>query len=175
MEIKSRQSPPRSGTDPFLGAVLATALVGIAAVALFMMGLPKSPVIVPLLLLASVLVRAARFGVLPGIIAALAAFAAYNFLFVEPYFTLRVSHYSDVITLAVFLATAALTGWLAGRLKDEADSASRRMEHLNHLANLTKLLAQCETSDEVLLSLIDESFQLSGSPVVLLGGAGGID
>ncbi len=59
------------------------------------------------------LVAAARFGVLPGMVAALASFAAYNFLFVEPLYTLRVTHAADVAALAVFLLTAGLTGWLA--------------------------------------------------------------
>lgn len=153
---------------PLAGALLSIAIIGTVAIAMFVVGPPEPPVIVPLLLLASVLVGAMRFGVWSGLAAAIAAFAAYNFLFVEPYFTLRVAHFTDIVTLAVFLLTAGLTGWLAGRLRDEADSASRRLDHLDHLASLTASLANAGTKVDALNGLVRQAHSLSKGQAIVL-------
>ena len=163
----------RQGTGPVAGSLLSVLIVGVFALTLSGTSPLDPPVIVPLLLLASVLIGAARFGVWPGIAAAVAAFAAYNFLFVEPYYTLRVAHFADIVTLSVFLLTASLTGWLAGRLRDEADSARRRMDHLNHLASLTETLARARTSGEALQGLVRHVHGLSRCLAVILSDSDG--
>lgn len=131
----------------------------------------ETPAAVPLLLLATVLVAAARFGVLPGMVAALASFAAYNFLFVEPLYTLRVTHAADVAALAVFLLTAGLTGWLAGRLRDEADSARRRAIHLDRIAQLTNALSQATSQQAALEALAREAHALTSDAAYILQGS----
>ena len=153
---------------------MAIALVMATALALFLLWPHGPAVILPLVLLTAVLVGAARFGVWPSLAAAFAAFAAYNFLFVEPYFTLRVAHLADMATLAVFLLTAGLTGWLAGRLRDEADSASRRMEHLDRLASLTAALARADTVPTALQAVARQVYSMSGGASIVLEERDGI-
>jgi two-component system, OmpR family, sensor histidine kinase KdpD len=156
-------------------AAVAVALVFLTALLVKAVQPDQPQPAIPLVLLAMVLTSAARFGVWPGLAAAIAAFMAYNFLFVEPYFTLQVTHLADVVTLAVFLLTAGLTGWLAGRLRDEADSSARRAEHLKCLSSLTTQLAHSLTEADALENLARQSHALTSGPVLLLrGGADSI-
>lgn len=154
------------GTLVSVGAVLAAAAI------LKILQDDEPSVIVPLLLLATVLIGAARFGAAPGLAAAVSAFAAYNFLFVQPYFTFRVAQLSDMVTLGVFLLTAGLTGWLAGRLREAADAASRRASHLDRLAHFTASLAASGSAAEVLEILAIEAGRLGGGPAVILARMG---
>lgn len=78
-----------------------------------------------MIFLAGVLVSAVLFGSGPAYLAAAAAFAVYNFYLVDPRFTFSMDP-EDVITLAVFLIVAMLTGNLAGRIRDEAARAKAR-------------------------------------------------
>lgn len=151
-----------SGTLVSIGVVVSVAAI------LKILQHEEPSVIVPLLLLATVLSGAARFGTAPGLAAAVSAFAAYNFLFVEPHFTFRVANVSDMITLGVFLLTAGLTGWLAGRLREAADAASRRAGHLDRLAHLTASLADSASGSEVLDALAREAHGLGRGAAIIL-------
>ena len=67
-----------------------------------------------MLFLTAVLVNAVRCGFWIGLTSAFAAFATFNFLFVEPRFTFNVTHPQDLISLAVFLLVLGLN-LLAGK------------------------------------------------------------
>jgi two-component system sensor histidine kinase KdpD len=83
-----------------------------------------------LLFTLAVLVAALRQGLPAGIAAAVGAFLAENFFFVEPTFTFSVARPSDWSTLLVQLAAGATTGFLVGRLREEADAAEARAQAL---------------------------------------------
>ena len=69
---------------------------------------------VSMLFLGAVLLSAVLYGVEIAIFASLLAFMAYNFFFTQPYYTLQVEHWSDLLALLVFLIVAIVTGTLAG-------------------------------------------------------------
>lgn len=127
----------------------------------------------PLLFLFAVLASAATFGFGPGIAAAGFAFATYNFLFVEPYFTLRVASPADVLALTLFVVTAGLTGWLAGKARDDADAANRRAAHLAELSRFTAALAECGTQDSVLAALSRHVSNITSDAVLVMTEASG--
>ena len=102
------------------------------------------------LFFAAVLLSATRYGFWVGIASALAAFALFNFFFVEPLYTLRVDNPADFMALAEFLLMAALTGFLAGRLREEADAAKSRAEVLEVLSDFAADLAQAKDADAIL-------------------------
>ena len=81
---------------------------------------------VALLYLLAVLATAALFGSGPAVVAALGAFVASNYLFVEPRYTLHVANPDDVVALAVFLTAALITGQLAAALRRRAEEAEQR-------------------------------------------------
>ena len=93
------------------------------------------------LFFAAVLLSATRFGFWVGIASAMAAFAAFNFLFVEPLYTFQVEKPADLVALAEFLLVASLTGFLAGRLREEADAAKARADVLEVLSDFAAELA----------------------------------
>ncbi len=122
----------------------------------------------PLLFLVAVLASAVTFGFWPGITAAAFAFTTYNFLFVEPLYTLRVGSAADVLALALFLFTAALTGWLAGKARDEADAANRRAAHLDELSRFTAALGDCNDEVPVFEALVHHVALITGEDVVVM-------
>jgi two-component system sensor histidine kinase KdpD len=80
---------------------------------------------VAMLYLIGVLATAALYGSRPAIAAAVAAFVASNYLFIEPRYTLHVDNPDDVVALSVFLATALITGQLAAALRRRAEEAEQ--------------------------------------------------
>ncbi len=54
----------------------------------------------------------ARFSLLPALAAAILAFLAYDFLFVEPYYTLVISAPRELLNLVVLLVAAVAGGRL---------------------------------------------------------------
>jgi two-component system sensor histidine kinase KdpD len=91
-----------------------------------------------MIFLAGVLVSAVLFGSGPAYVAAGAAFAVYNFYLVDPRFTFSMGSPEDVLTLAVFLIVAMLTGNLAGRIRDEAARAKTRASTASVLFGATR-------------------------------------
>jgi two-component system sensor histidine kinase KdpD len=75
-----------------------------------------------------VVVSTLAWGLGPGIVAALAAFVAFNYFFIEPRFTLLVERPQDLLVLVAFLAVAAVLNQLLGRTR-AALSAARQREH----------------------------------------------
>ncbi len=91
-----------------------------------------------MIFLAGVLVSAVLFGSGPAYLAAAAAFAVYNFYLVDPRFTFSMGSPEDILTLAVFLIVAMLTGNLAGRIRDEAARAKARAATTSVLFGATR-------------------------------------
>ena len=74
------------------------------------------------------------FGLRPALIAAVAAFLAYNFFLVRPRFSFSIAP-ADLFALATFFVAALIVGTMAGQLSDRARTA------VDHLRRLTTLLA----------------------------------
>lgn len=154
---------PRLGG--FLGAALLLALVTLAADRLHDL-LPENVSI--LLFLTAVLVSAAAFGFWVGIASAVGAIAAFNFLFVEPHFTLHIAQPQDIITLAVFLLAAGLTGLLAGRLREQVDAAKGRAAALEVVSRVSGDLAGATSAEDVARIALRHLHDLAQGPVVAL-------
>lgn len=135
------------------GLIAAVGIVGLAALAAhFLRGIVPAPSL-SLLFLVAVLVVSVRYGFWTGIVSSLLAFLAYNFFFVEPLHTLRVAELEDILALVVLLAAGATTGFLAGRMREEADGAKARAAMLEQLATFTAELAE-ERGEEALVGVI---------------------
>lgn len=126
---------PRAGGYAF-------AIAGVAAVTLLIASVPGAAHIAnaPMLYLVAVLATAALFGLGPAIVAALCAFFTFNWSFVEPLHTLTVHDPGAYLTLVLFLATAAVTGTLAGLLRTRARTAEERQRDAVVLYDIARLL-----------------------------------
>jgi len=87
----------------------------------------------------------AWWGLIPGLGAALSAFLLFNFLFIPPYFTLRVFHPQDVIELIILLVVAIVVNQLLGRAQTATASARAHERETQRLYELsTALIGQTE-------------------------------
>lgn len=135
------------------GLMAAVGIVGLAALAAHLLrGIVPVPSL-SLLFLVAVLVVSVSYGFWTGIASSLLAFLAYNFFFVEPLHTLRVAELEDFLALVVLMAAGATTGFLAGRMREEADGAKARAGMLEQLATFTAELAE-ERSEEAIIGVI---------------------
>jgi two-component system sensor histidine kinase KdpD len=104
--------------------------------------------IVMLFLLTVVLVAIA-LGVGPGVVAAFASVAVFDFFFVPPRFSMRVNDAQYLITFAVMLIVALIIGRLAGRLREEADAAAQREEQTAALYAMASRLSAVLNAEQV--------------------------
>ncbi len=95
---------------------------------------------VALLYLLPVGLATAGLGQGPGIAAAVLAFLAFNYLFVPPYYSLRVLHADNVVALIVFLIVAVVTNQLVGRTRRSLEIATEREREATRLYELSAAL-----------------------------------
>ena len=170
------QSPPRLPSDerrwmtaPRLPGILGAAalLVTVTLLARNLHDyLPENVSI--LLFLMIVLVCAAAFGFWVGIASALGAIAAFNLLFVEPHFTLQIAKPQDAITLALFLLAAGLTGFLAGRLREQVDAAKGRAAALEVVSQVSAELAGATSAEDAIRIALRHLHGLAQGPTLAL-------
>jgi two-component system sensor histidine kinase KdpD len=157
------QVPPLS---PFLGsagAVIGAALVGKAATHFF--ALPN----LSLIFLMAVLYSAVSWGLAPSIFASLFSAAIYNFFFIPPLYTFTIASSYEILSFLVFLVIAILTSNLASRVRDQAETARRRMRTTLALYEFSRKLAGTFKVDDLLWALAHQVVTaLRGNAMILL-------
>ena len=88
-----------------------------------------------------VLVAAVAFGRGPAVFAAIAAFLASNFFFVEPRFTLVVANPQEWVTLLLLLLTAIVTGQVAAGERARAEEAEGHAREARLLYEVALLMS----------------------------------
>ncbi|MSQ30296.1 MAG: DUF4118 domain-containing protein [Dehalococcoidia bacterium] len=116
-------------------------------VALLHVLLPESNLAV--LCLPAVMLVAALAGAAPALVAAVAGFLAYDFLFVAPHFTLTMSDPEEWANLFMFLAAAIATGQLAGFARARAGQATRNERDATTQFRLVQALTDHNVHDGI--------------------------
>ena len=114
------------------------ALAGVALISV-LIGVIRSRYAVPdlsMVYLVLVLWLGARYGILPAVLAGVAAFLAYDFFFVPPYGTLLVSGRNELLGLVLLLAAALVTGQLAASLRQAFERSAATAEEATTLYEL---------------------------------------
>jgi two-component system, OmpR family, sensor histidine kinase KdpD len=101
----------------------------------------------PVYLLA-VLAVGMRRGTVPAVVTSVAAFLLYDFLFVEPLYTLTISSPDEWLNLLLLLAVATVIGRLAALQTERAREAADRAEEAEALYAITGVLASTRTVAE---------------------------
>ena len=114
----------------FATTLIATPLLGIFDLANIVM-----------LFLLCVFLVAQRFGAGPAVAAAFLSVLLFDVFFVPPRFSLAVSDAQYLITFAVMLAVALITGQLTGKLRHEVSAALAREQRTRALYEMTRDLA----------------------------------
>ena len=94
----------------------------------------------PAFILAVVAVAVLR-GTGPAVAAAIGSFLVYDFLFIEPLYTLTVRDPGEWLNLILLLVVGVVVGRLAGRERDRANAATEREREARALFNVTFTLA----------------------------------
>jgi two-component system sensor histidine kinase KdpD len=103
-----------------------------------------------MIFLAAVLISAIQFGVRSAIAAAILSFFADDFFFIPPLYKFTIAEPQEFFSLIVFVAVAALAGWLAGRAKDQELSAQESERATQALFDLSRRLSGANAVDEIL-------------------------
>jgi two-component system sensor histidine kinase KdpD len=119
--------------------------------------------VVALLYLLPVGVATAELGQGPGIVAAVLSFLAFNYLFVPPYYSLRVLHADNVVALAVFLVVAVVTNQLVGRARRNLELATEREREATRLYELNAALMGV-TNPEAIAQVVLHQVQITCQP-----------
>src|SRR6187551_2175951 len=102
--------------------------------------------------LLAVIGAAALLGGAAAAFTAVGAFIAYDVLFIEPRFTVTVEDPNEWLTLLLLLVVGIVVAWLAGALRERAETAASREREANALYQLSRVLA---TRAEVRATLPD--------------------
>jgi len=118
--------------------------------------------------LAAVLLTAVLAGLGPSILAAVLGLLVYDFLFVDPRFTLTVAKPQDILSMFMFLVVAVLTSELTARVRDQAEAARRREERTAALYAFAREIAGSADLDDLVRVILDHVARLFGTGAALL-------
>ena len=121
----------------------------------------------------SVLGSGLAFGFWPALTAAALAALSYNFFFLSPRLTFVIGHPADVLTFGVFFAVAVTTGWLAGRVRDQARATSRRASAISALLAASRRLSGAARKEDAATALAEQLAAATGGRAVVFLPAGG--
>ncbi len=155
----------------------ALATVGVAAATVVAASLERifSVAHLSFIYLIAVLLIASRFGVWPALYASAVCLASFAYFFAPPYYSLWAVNEQDVLTMALFLLVATLTGNLAGRLKRQLDSARTAARITTNLYELSRKITAAASLDEVLSSIVQHlAAALESGVTILLPKSGGL-
>jgi two-component system sensor histidine kinase KdpD len=157
----------RAPARQYAEAVLAIVAVTVAGWAL-RTRLSATDVAMGYLLVIVAIGARARLG--PAVLAAALGTAAFDFVFVPPYYTLAVAEESYLLTFAMMFAIGLGMVWLTGRLRAQTLAARDREARTAALYALGERLAGARTREEVAQAGVEVIAQAFGGEVVLLGG-----
>ncbi len=167
-ELKMESEPARRPIA-WAGYVGVVALAIAANALAFVLDRYSTGADLAMIFLASVLISGLAWGLRPALVAAVLSILTYNFFFLEPRFSFVIGHAADVFTFLIFIAVAAVTGWLTGRVRDQAQLSSRRAAAVTALLAASRRLSTATTEDETAQSLAEQaSAAANGRSVVLL-------
>ena len=159
--------PARTGKR-WTGHVAALGLVLAASAIAYVLDRYVQSANLAMVYLLSVLVAGLVYGFWPAVTAAAASALVYNFFFLEPRLTFVIGHAADLFTFMVFFVVAMTTGWLAGRVRDQAQATSRRASAIAAVLSATRRLSAAAKADEAATGLAEQLSAATGAKAVVL-------
>lgn len=135
-----------------------------------------SPTNLAMLFLLAVVVVAFRRGLRPAVFTAVIGVLAFDFFFVPPYLTFRVSDTEYLITFAGMIIVGSLVSLLVIKAREHAFAAQNRERETGTLLALSQDLAAAPDTDAVIAAVIRHIREIFGwEGVVLLPGGAGLE
>lgn len=123
---------------------------------------------VDLVFLTAVVAVAVRFGLLPSLLASVAASLCYNFFFLPPIYTFTIADPTNVAAFVFFIAVAILVSNVAARGRTQTIAAHERVRTVESLYSFSRKLAGVGTLDDVLWATAYQTALMLKVRVVLL-------
>lgn len=145
----------RSGKQPnmvalrFLRYILAIVLISLTTALFYVLRDRLNISTVAVLYFLPILVSTALWGLGPGVLSAFAAFLAYNYFFLQPYYTFVVHDNQDLVALIIFLVIAVFVSQLVGRARSSLAAAVARESETARLYELSLALAGVNSTEEI--------------------------
>jgi two-component system, OmpR family, sensor histidine kinase KdpD len=136
-----------------IGFSLAILPVSIMAGVLFLLRERLNASTVALLFLIPVMISTSLWGLFSGVFSAFTAFLAYNYLFLQPYYTFIVHETQDIVALLIFLTVAVINSQLVGRARSGMAAAMARELETTRLYELSLDLAGASSRPEIASAL----------------------
>jgi two-component system sensor histidine kinase KdpD len=121
-----------------------------------------------MIFLAAVLAAAVLQGLRPALLAAGLAFLVYNYLFLDPRYSFVIGSPTDILTLFVFLAVAVVTGFLAGRVRDQQRATARRAAAITSLLAASRRLSASAQKQDAAVALAEQLSAATGGKAIIL-------
>jgi two-component system sensor histidine kinase KdpD len=118
--------------------------------------------------LVGVVATAVAFGRGPAMLAAFLSVAVFDFVFVPPRFTFRVTDTQYLFTFAVMLLVAAVIGTLTAMLRERLEDASRREHRVAALHRLSRDLAVRTTAHDIMSAAVTHVGEILGARVAVM-------
>jgi two-component system sensor histidine kinase KdpD len=148
--------------------IVALAVVGVA----LGVGLAIQPWLgienVDLVFLTAVVGVAVRYGLLPSLVASVAASLCYNFFFLPPIYTFTITDPTNVVAFFFFIVMAIIVSNVAARVRTQAVAAVGRARTTESLYAFSRKLAGAGTLDDVLWATAYQAALMLKVRVVLL-------
>jgi two-component system sensor histidine kinase KdpD len=127
-----------------------------------------------LIYLLGVVVQACFVGRGPTLLAASASALLWDFFFTQPFFSLKMSQFTDMMMFIMYFVVAIVMGQLVSRLRWQERAESRREERSTALYLLTRDLADAADVDDMARRLVRQVAQaFKGEVAILLRDANG--
>jgi len=146
--------------------LLPIATIPLVTLLLFPLRGDLSTTTVALIFLLPVLINTTYWGLVPGILTALAAFLAYNYFFLQPYYTFIVHESQDIVALVIFLVVAILISQLVGQAKKNLAESMKRERELTHLYELSLALTGVNNVKEIASVIAAQALEMFQASMV---------
>jgi two-component system sensor histidine kinase KdpD len=123
---------------------------------------------VDLVFLTAVVGVAVRYGLLPSLVASVAASLCYNFFFLPPIYTFTIADPTNVVAFFFFIVMAVIVSNVAARVRTQAMVAMTRARATESLYAFSRKLAGAGTLDDVLWATAYQTALMLKVRVVLL-------
>jgi len=163
--------PPRPKPSPLVqwrGHLASVGLVAVAGLVAAAVDQLHQDANLAMIFLVSVLISGLAYGLGPALTAATLSALAYNFFFLEPRLSFVIGHATDVLTFVVFFIVALATGWLTGRVRDQALATSRRATAITALLAASRRLSASTDRGDTAHALAEQLGAATGGRSVVL-------
>ena len=140
----------RPHTAPAVQYARMLAVMAAATAVCFVFRSRLNPTDVAMVLLLGVVFVASRSGRGPAVVASILGIAAFDFLFVPPYYTFTVAESSYFFTFAVMLLVALTMSRLTATIRDHAIEARESAVRTTALFDLSRELAEAESREAII-------------------------